>query len=204
MEKPHTVLFQDLWFLSWIRKFQISMSILCLGWVDVDLNPHEEFIGLHVILNICADTLVAWIWGVLIHINLTLRNCRGQCFDGDSNTSEAKSRMATQIKSEEPRAIFSYCLSTLCKWLLVMWLEIKSPKYALNSTYKITWLLNFLPKWKALFKKLEDLVPESPSFRTLCTTRWTVMVVLCRVLLAIEMYCKTYGTSVWKLSWNLI
>ena len=160
--------------------------------------------SLHVILNICADTLVAWIWGVLIHINLTLRNCRGQCFDGDSNTSEAKSRMATQIKSEEPRAIFSYCLSTLCKWLLVMWLEIKSPKYALNSTYKITWLLNFLPKWKALFKKLEDLVPESPSFRTLCTTRWTVMVVLCRVLLAIEMYCKTYGTSVWKLSWNLI
>ena len=59
MEKPHKVLFQDLWFLSWIRKFQISMSILCLGWVDVDLNLHEEFIGLHVVLNICADTLVA-------------------------------------------------------------------------------------------------------------------------------------------------
>ena len=35
--------------------------LLCLGWVDEDLNPHEEFIGLHVVPNICADTLVACI-----------------------------------------------------------------------------------------------------------------------------------------------
>ena len=35
--------------------------LLCLRWVDEDLNPHEEFIGLHVVPNICADTLVVCI-----------------------------------------------------------------------------------------------------------------------------------------------
>ena len=35
--------------------------VLCLRWVDVNLNPNEEFIGLHVLPNICADTLVACI-----------------------------------------------------------------------------------------------------------------------------------------------
>ena len=35
--------------------------LLCLRWVDEDLNPREEFIGLHVVPNICADTLVACI-----------------------------------------------------------------------------------------------------------------------------------------------
>ena len=34
--------------------------MLCLRWVGEDLNPHEELIGLHVILNICVDTLVAF------------------------------------------------------------------------------------------------------------------------------------------------
>ena len=29
--------------------------------MDVDLNRHEEFIGLHVVPNICSDTLVACI-----------------------------------------------------------------------------------------------------------------------------------------------
>ena len=38
--------------------------VLCLKWVDVDLRPHEEFIGLHLVPNICTDTLVACIRNV--------------------------------------------------------------------------------------------------------------------------------------------
>ena len=63
---------------------------MCLRWVNVNLNPHEDFIGLHVVAKICADTL-------------------GQCYDGPSNMSGAKSGVATQIKVEELRAIFSHC-----------------------------------------------------------------------------------------------
>ena len=40
--------------------------------------------------KICADTL-------------------GQCYDGASNMSGTKSGLATQIKVEESRAIFSHC-----------------------------------------------------------------------------------------------
>ena len=45
--------------------------VLCLRWMDVEWNPLKEFIGLHVVPNICADTLVACIWDVLICMNLT-------------------------------------------------------------------------------------------------------------------------------------
>ena len=83
--------------------------VLCLRWVDVDLNPHEEFIALHVVPNICADTLVACIRDVLIRMNLTLKNCRGQCYDGGSNMSGAKSGVATQIRAKELKSIFSHC-----------------------------------------------------------------------------------------------
>ena len=30
--------------------------VVCLRWVDGELNLHEELIGLHLVPNICADT----------------------------------------------------------------------------------------------------------------------------------------------------
>ena len=73
--------------------------VLCLLWVDDDLNPHEEFIGLQPVPNIAADTLVAVIRDMLIRMNLPITNCRGQCYDGESNTVGAISGVATQIKN---------------------------------------------------------------------------------------------------------
>ena len=51
----------------------------------------------------------------LIRMNLALKNCRDQCFDGASNMSGAKSGMGTQIKVEQPRAIFSHCYENSLK-----------------------------------------------------------------------------------------
>ena len=172
--------------------------VLCLRWVDVDLNPHEEFIGLHVVPNIRADTLVACIQDVLIRMNLTLKNCRGQCYDGASNMSGAKSGVATQIKGKELRAIFSHCYGHSLQLAVGdMIKEVKNLKDALDTTSEISKLLKFSPKRKALFKKLkEDLAPEFPGLEHCVQPDGLSVVVLCRVLLTIGMYFKNYGTSV--------
>ena len=65
--------------------------VLWLHWVDDDLNPHEEFISLQSVPNIAADTLVAVIRDMLITMNLSITNCRGQCYDSASNMVGAKS-----------------------------------------------------------------------------------------------------------------
>ena len=39
--------------------------IICLRWVDNNLTPHEDFIGLHFINNISSATLVACLKDVL-------------------------------------------------------------------------------------------------------------------------------------------
>ena len=67
---------------------------LCLCWVDDDLNPHEEFIDLQSVPNITADTRLAVIRDVLIRINLSITNCRGQCYDGGNNMVGVKSGIA--------------------------------------------------------------------------------------------------------------
>ena len=45
----------------------------------------------------------------------------------------------------------------------------------LDTTYEIFKLIKFSPKRDALFDKLKTTkAPDSPGFRTLCPTRWTV------------------------------
>ena len=90
--------------------------------------------------------------------------------------SGAKSGVAIQIKTEDPRAIFSHCYGHSFELAVGdMIRELKNLKDALDTTSKISKLLTFSPKREALFKKLKQhLTLEFPCFRTLCPIRWTV------------------------------
>ena len=81
--------------------------------------------------------------------------------------------------------------------------ELRNLKNAFDTTSEISKAikLKFSPKREALFKKLkEHLDLEFPGFRTLCPTRWTAGGGSLQSVIDIGMYCKNYGTSVWKLS----
>ncbi|XP_076343198.1 zinc finger MYM-type protein 1-like [Tachypleus tridentatus] len=54
---------------------------ICIRWIDDNLEPHEDFIGFYEIPTIKADTIVLAIKDAIIRMNLTLANCRGQCYD---------------------------------------------------------------------------------------------------------------------------
>jgi len=54
-----------------------------LHWVDSKMQDHTDFIGLYAMDAIDTNSLLAFsIKDVLIRMNLPLRNCRGQCYDG--------------------------------------------------------------------------------------------------------------------------
>ena len=151
--------------------------VLCLRWVNVNLKPHEEFIGLHIEPNICADTLVACIRDVLIRMNLTLKIAEASVMMALATCLEQNPGMATQIKAEEPRAIFRHCHGHSLQLAVGdMMKEVNNLEDVLDTASEISKLLKFSPKREALFKKLkEDLAPEFPGFRTWCPIRWSVI-----------------------------
>ena len=61
-----------------------EQMVLCMRWVDENLIPHEDFIGLHAIPDTSADEM-----------NLRIENARGQCYDGSSSMSGKRSGVAT-------------------------------------------------------------------------------------------------------------
>ena len=68
-----------------------EQMILCLRFVDDDLDVHEEVIGLHSLEFTSADTIISTVQDVLLCLNLSIDNCRGQCYDGANSMSGSKS-----------------------------------------------------------------------------------------------------------------
>jgi hypothetical protein len=96
--------------------------------------------------------------------------CRGQCYDGAAAMAGPRSGVATQLLSEEPRALFCHCYGHSLN--LAVCDSIKVIQDAMDLTHEITKLIKFSPKRGAVFDKLkEELSPDTPGFRVLWTVR---------------------------------
>ena len=90
--------------------------------------------------------------------------------------SGRRSGVATQLASEEPRALYTHCYGHALNLAVgdVM-KQHKSMHDALDVALEISKLLKKSPRRDSLFEKLKiEIVPSLPGFRTLWPTRWTV------------------------------
>ena len=71
--------------------------VICLRWVDENLEPQEDFIGLYKVDSTAADVIVKVLKDTLLRFNLSITQCRGQCYDGASSMSGRRSGTAVQI-----------------------------------------------------------------------------------------------------------
>ena len=151
--------------------------VICIRWIsNSDLEVHEDVIGLYAIDNISASTIVHVIKDALVRMNLGLSRCRGQCYDGASNMSGPRSGVAKQLRDEEPRALYLHCHGHALKLAAGDSIKkCKVTKDALDVTFEVSKLVKFSPKRSLELEKLRsELALESPGFRVLCPTRWTV------------------------------
>ena len=157
----------------------IEQVAICLRSIDDNFDAHEDFVGMYAVESIKADILVQVLKDTLLRMNLPITNCRGQCYDGAANMAGARHGVAAQILLEEPRATFTHCYGHALN--LAAGDTIKKNKILRNTldvTLEISKLIKFSPRRNAIFQKLKTaLAPETPGFRTLCPTRWTVRAV---------------------------
>ena len=114
--------------------------VICLRWVDENLEPHEDFIGLYKIDSTAADVIVKVLKDTLLCF---INQCRGQCYDGASNMSGRRSGMAVQIMSEEPRALYTHCYGHALNLAVGDTIkQLKLLRDTLDVTYEISKLLS--------------------------------------------------------------
>jgi len=90
--------------------------------------------------------------------------------------SGIRSDVATQISSEESRALYTHCYGhsldlAACDTIK----RSKVVKDALDITHEVSKLLKYSPRRDSMFEKIKaEVSPDTAGFRVLCPTRWTV------------------------------
>ncbi len=63
-----------------------------------------------------STVIVTTITDVLLRMNLSISNCRGQCYDGASSMSGSRSGVAIQLSKLEPQSLIHGFLWTLTEF----------------------------------------------------------------------------------------
>ena len=113
--------------------------VFCIRHVDSNLEVHEEFIGLYSLESTSAESLFSTIKDILLRMNLRIKNCRGQCYDGASSMSGHKSGVAKKIRDLESRALYTHCYGHALNLAAQDSIkQIKIMEHTLDTTYERT------------------------------------------------------------------
>ena len=140
----------------------IEQVAICLRWVSQCFEVHEDFIGLYEVDSTEAEKIFASIKDVFLRLNLALSKVRGQCYDGASAMSGAKSGVVKRMCDIEPRAVYTHCyghaLNLACGDTIR---QCKLMQDALDTTHEICKLVKKSPRRDATFKRLKEEMPYS-------------------------------------------
>ena len=144
---------------------QEQFTIL-VRWVGENFIVHQDPVGLVAVPDTTGDTLFNVIKDVLIRLNLPLRNCRGQAYDGASNMQGNIKGVATRIQEVEPSAIHVHCLAhclNLC--LQDVAKQCSLVRDALDNVNEILKLIKNSPKRSEVFNQMSaQILPSCESF----------------------------------------
>ena len=82
---------------------------ICLRYVDHNLIPHEEFVGLYEVSLTTGQNLANVAKDVLLRLNLSLDGVRGQTYDGAANMSGKYAGAQAYVTQAQPLALFVHC-----------------------------------------------------------------------------------------------
>lgn len=89
-------------------KEQVS---ICLRWLDDDLEPAEEFVGLYQTASTTGATISDIICDAFVRFALPASMLPGQCYDGAANMSGSVQGVRTRIQQLQPKALYVHCFA---------------------------------------------------------------------------------------------
>ena len=144
---------------------------LCLRYI-FDSQIKEVFVDFLEVERITSNiAILKW----LQTKGLALVNLRGQCYDGASNMSGARSGCKSIVQQEAHKAIYVHCASHRLNLAVVSACKIQAFKNAESCIGEISRLFNYSPKRQSLLDKAIDTCNSSSKVKKLkdaCRTRW--------------------------------
>ena len=134
---------------------------ICLRYV-FDSKIKEVFIDFVAVERITGKVLAEAIINCLTNWGLSLRDLRGQCYDGSANMSGARSGCRAIIKQSAPKALYFHCAAHQLNLAVVAACKIQASRSPESTIGEIARFFAFSAKRQRLLDKgLEVRTPES-------------------------------------------
>ncbi len=154
----------------------IEQESVCLRYVDHDLMPHEEFIGLYSLSETTDQGIAKMVTDVLLRLNLPMSALRGKSYDGASNMAGKYSGAQAVVREQQPFALYVHC-GAHCVNLITQAGCSVSPmiRDCLSWVHQLGIIFNQSGKFKRMFENIVTSENEPiTTLKPLCPTRWTV------------------------------
>ena len=114
--------------------------VICIHWIDNDLNENEDFIESHELNVTSSETLTFILNDIVLRLRIDPERLGGQCHDGCSKMMGSKSRVATTIKKELNRVV-QKVVQQVCESLFLRKLLVLNPPILLKGHLNTSVLL---------------------------------------------------------------
>ena len=161
-----------------------EQAVFCVRWIDDNLIPYEDFLGLYEMEKTDANSIVEIIKDSLLRFGFDKERLRGQCYDGCSTMMGKKNGVAKQIKDDvQPLALSTHCYGHSLNLACGDWMRNSSVvSKSLATSYEITKLVKYSPKRDSHLRKIheEEYYDDDEhdgmlkTVRLFSETRWTV------------------------------
>ena len=164
-----------------------EQTSICVRYVDIDLCPHEEFLGFYEPPETTGEVLAKCILDVLLRCQLPLSALRGQTYDGASNMSGKFKGCQALIREKQPLALYVHCGAHCTNLVSQSVCEAVVPvRDAMQSLQELGSLFSQSLKCRTSFANIaesEHDIHNVQQIRPLCPTRWLVRVSAIQVLI---------------------
>ena len=148
--------------------------------MDEDFNIEELFFGFYATEIASSETIFSIMKDVLIRMQFSIHQCRGQSYDGAANMSGFVNGLRKREQEIEKRAVYVHCRAH--KLNLAVQDAMSSSKEIRDVMALIQDLITFIrgsPKRLAWFAHFQNdhTGAERKSLRPFCPTRWTMRLV---------------------------
>ena len=152
------------------------MSI-CFRYVDDKLDICEMFLDFVELERITGEHIGNRLLNFYEEVELDIKECRGQCYDGAANMQSQKKGTASFILKESPNAVVTHCCSHNLNLSLASSCKIPIIDNVLETYKSIIIFFNTSPKREALLQHIYSIRCETVEKRKilegLCKTRWS-------------------------------
>ena len=138
------------------NKEQLS---IVLRYVQVDVIK-EVFVGFIYVERVTGESLANAILKCLETAGLSPSDMRGQCYDGASNMSGARSGCRSIVQQQAPMAMYFHCAAHQLNLAVVSACKIQAFKNVESYIGEIARFFAFSPKRQRLFDRVMDMIRQ--------------------------------------------